>query len=246
VRVPSGGILCGFPSGRISSWIVRAGSLSRFRSRCVVGNIPPGRGSLFASAGLWERWRNPKAEVVQIFTILAILTTTPNELCGPIHDRMPVDPGARGMADLAWRGRGDHRSVARHPATASDQEDTLTRLTGGSGMSATMTPRCSTGSPSRPDRWSRQASRAVSHENSNRDSFRDGHPDREMGRPSMTGRRSAASSLPEAHLALRGNPTLRCLIGRCRRRTRLIRCPAERGRGRMELGLTINTANSGV
>jgi hypothetical protein len=96
-----------------------------------------GRGSLFASAGLWERWWNPKAEVVQIFTILAILTTTPNEVG---HNRMPVDPGARGMADLAWRGRGDHRSVARHPATASDQEDALTRLTGEAGMSATMTP----------------------------------------------------------------------------------------------------------
>ena len=48
------------------------------------------RGSLFALAGLWERWRNPEAEVVQIFTILAILTTTPNGFCGAIHNRMPV------------------------------------------------------------------------------------------------------------------------------------------------------------
>jgi putative SOS response-associated peptidase YedK len=40
--------------------------------------------------GLWERWRNPEAEVVQIFTILAILTTTPNGFCGAIHNRMPV------------------------------------------------------------------------------------------------------------------------------------------------------------
>jgi len=41
-------------------------------------------------AGLWERWRNPEAEVVQIFTILAILTTTPNGFCGATHNRMPV------------------------------------------------------------------------------------------------------------------------------------------------------------
>jgi putative SOS response-associated peptidase YedK len=32
-----------------------------------------------ALAGLWENWRS-----------LAIITTTPNELCGELHDRMPV------------------------------------------------------------------------------------------------------------------------------------------------------------
>jgi putative SOS response-associated peptidase YedK len=41
-----------------------------------------------ALAGLWERWKNPAGgETVQTFTIV---TTTPNELCGAIHDRMPV------------------------------------------------------------------------------------------------------------------------------------------------------------
>src|SRR5258707_14727276 len=41
-----------------------------------------------ALAGLWERWKNPTGgETVQTFTIV---TTTPNELCGAIHDRMPV------------------------------------------------------------------------------------------------------------------------------------------------------------
>jgi len=41
-----------------------------------------------AMAGLWERWRDRAGgDTVQTFTII---TTTPNELCGAIHDRMPV------------------------------------------------------------------------------------------------------------------------------------------------------------
>ena len=43
---------------------------------------------MLALAGLWERWKNPAGgETLQTFTIV---TTTPNELCGAIHDRMPV------------------------------------------------------------------------------------------------------------------------------------------------------------
>jgi putative SOS response-associated peptidase YedK len=45
-------------------------------------------GSLFAFAGLWERWRDKASgETVRSFTIV---TTTPNDVCAPIHDRMPV------------------------------------------------------------------------------------------------------------------------------------------------------------
>src|SRR5712664_3176632 len=38
-------------------------------------------------AGLWENWRSPAGETVRSF---AIITTTPNELCAEIHNRMPV------------------------------------------------------------------------------------------------------------------------------------------------------------
>ena len=37
---------------------------------------------LFAFAGIWDTW--------QELQTCAILTTTPNELVAPVHDRMPV------------------------------------------------------------------------------------------------------------------------------------------------------------
>ena len=40
-----------------------------------------------ALAGLWENWRSPSGEWVRSF---AVITTTPNELCAQLHDRMPV------------------------------------------------------------------------------------------------------------------------------------------------------------
>ena len=43
---------------------------------------------LFGFAGLWERWKDKASgETVQSCTII---TTEPNELCAPIHNRMPV------------------------------------------------------------------------------------------------------------------------------------------------------------
>ena len=42
---------------------------------------------LMALAGLWETWRSRAGERVTSF---AIITTTPNELCAELHDRMPV------------------------------------------------------------------------------------------------------------------------------------------------------------
>jgi len=44
-------------------------------------------GEPFAFAGLWERWRPKEGEALETFTIL---TTDPNQLLEPIHDRMPV------------------------------------------------------------------------------------------------------------------------------------------------------------
>src|SRR5712691_3874426 len=60
-------------------------------------------GSLFAFAGIWDRWKNPSGDIVET---CSILTTTPNALISTVHDRMPVildpedydlwlDPGMR-------------------------------------------------------------------------------------------------------------------------------------------------------
>jgi putative SOS response-associated peptidase YedK len=44
-------------------------------------------GGLMAMAGLWETWRSKDGERIRSFTIA---TTTPNELCAELHNRMPV------------------------------------------------------------------------------------------------------------------------------------------------------------
>jgi putative SOS response-associated peptidase YedK len=40
-----------------------------------------------ALADLWETWRSAVGERIRSFTIV---TTTPNELCAELHNRMPV------------------------------------------------------------------------------------------------------------------------------------------------------------
>ena len=44
-------------------------------------------GELFAFAGLWDRWKDPSGNWIKTCTIL---TTTPNAVTAPVHDRMPV------------------------------------------------------------------------------------------------------------------------------------------------------------
>ena len=42
---------------------------------------------MFAFAGIWDRWKDPSGQWIRS---CSILTTTPNALTSPIHDRMPV------------------------------------------------------------------------------------------------------------------------------------------------------------
>jgi putative SOS response-associated peptidase YedK len=44
-------------------------------------------GELFAFAGLWDRWKDPSGNWVKT---CSILTSTPNAVTSPVHDRMPV------------------------------------------------------------------------------------------------------------------------------------------------------------
>jgi putative SOS response-associated peptidase YedK len=69
-------------------------------------------GSVFAFAGIWDRWKNPKDPQGQPVESFSILTTTPNALTAEVHNRMPVimppehydlwlDPGFADTASLA-------------------------------------------------------------------------------------------------------------------------------------------------
>ena len=49
--------------------------------------LRPDDGSIFAFAGLWDRWTSETGDSLDTFTIL---TTEPNDLLKPLHDRMPV------------------------------------------------------------------------------------------------------------------------------------------------------------
>lgn len=66
-------------------------------------------GRPLALAGLWEVWQEPEGTRLQTCTIL---TTTPNELMAPIHDRMPVilEPEDYAM----WLEPGAHPDEALH------------------------------------------------------------------------------------------------------------------------------------
>jgi len=46
-----------------------------------------GEGELFAFAGIWDRWKDPRGNMVET---CSILTTTPNALTSAVHNRMPV------------------------------------------------------------------------------------------------------------------------------------------------------------
>jgi putative SOS response-associated peptidase YedK len=83
--------------------------------------------SLFAFAGLWDRWRDPAGDVLETCTIL---TTKPNSLVAGVHDRMPViipqdaydlwlDPGVTDPARIIdLLAPFEARSMKKYPVSA--------------------------------------------------------------------------------------------------------------------------------
>ena len=66
--------------------------------------VAPANRGLMALAGLWENWRSSASEWVRSF---AIITTSPNELCAELHNRMPVMLGTETWPE--WLGRRPSR-----------------------------------------------------------------------------------------------------------------------------------------
>jgi len=71
----------------------------------------------FGLAGLWDVWRKPDGNRVESFTII---TTKPNELVRPVHDRMPVIlrlEDEKRWIDVYRNPFGEVRSMLRPYAT---------------------------------------------------------------------------------------------------------------------------------
>ena len=71
--------------------------------------IRPAGETVFGLAGLWEMWHDAEGGLLESCTIL---TTTPNELVAPIHNRMPVivDPADYSM----WLDPGEDPENSLH------------------------------------------------------------------------------------------------------------------------------------
>lgn len=73
---------CLIPADGFYEWQKVDGSKTKVPMRIVLKSREP-----FAFAGLWDTWQKPDGRELQSFTII---TTGPNELMRPIHNRMPV------------------------------------------------------------------------------------------------------------------------------------------------------------
>ena len=78
-------------------------------------------GSPFAFAGLWEHWEQPDGRAIESCTLL---TTSPNELLRPIHDRMPVILDSRDYA--AWLDPEEQKPNALAPLLVPYPPDAMT------------------------------------------------------------------------------------------------------------------------
>lgn len=64
-------------------------------------------GEPFALGGLWESWRTPDGSILRT---VCLITTSPNEVAEPIHDRMPVIVGKEDFE--AWLSGKPHEALS--------------------------------------------------------------------------------------------------------------------------------------
>jgi putative SOS response-associated peptidase YedK len=74
---------CIIPASAFFEWKGNPGAKVKYR-------IARTDGELFGFAGLYNVWRDPHDPTGGEFTTCTIITTQPNELVAPIHNRMPV------------------------------------------------------------------------------------------------------------------------------------------------------------
>ena len=93
-----------------------------------IGKVPMrimlASGQPFAFAGIWELWRDPNGALLRSF---AIITTTPNELVAPIHNRMPPSYAPRTSAAGSTRTPKPRRG-AMCSAPSPQPDDGLPRF----------------------------------------------------------------------------------------------------------------------
>jgi putative SOS response-associated peptidase YedK len=95
---------CLVPVNAFYEWSGPAGH--RVKWRVALDDAP-----LFALAGLWERWRDPRSgERLETYTII---TTDANEAIAPLHDRMPVI--LRPQDEQAWLDPGVDATAILRP-----------------------------------------------------------------------------------------------------------------------------------
>ncbi len=88
---------------------------------------PANEGEFFAMAGLLSAWKSPEGEDI---VSACVITTTPNSVMAPIHDRMPVllaagqfetwlDPAYRDVGALGrWLAPAPVEGMRAHPVSA--------------------------------------------------------------------------------------------------------------------------------
>ena len=73
---------CLIPSSGYFDWKKEDGRKQPYHFRLKGGGV-------FGFAAVWEKWRCSDAAAAETYSF-AIVTTSPNELCAMVHDRMPV------------------------------------------------------------------------------------------------------------------------------------------------------------
>jgi putative SOS response-associated peptidase YedK len=103
---------CLIPADGFFEWQTRPGLKTKVPHFIRLKSREP-----FTFAGLWEHWQAPDGSELHS---AAIITTTPNELMAPIHNRMPVilpTPARRTWLDTAAGSPGDlGRLLTAYPA----------------------------------------------------------------------------------------------------------------------------------